>query len=70
MHPLEVQLNDVKAQLALKVKQLELIAEHIARMKEELEDLKLMLHPSRQKYAARLIKSCEEIQGAGVHKRH
>jgi hypothetical protein len=66
MHPLERQVNDLKEQLALKARDLEKMSGLVDEIKEGLEEIKDMLHPSRQKHAEALTRRIDET----VLKRH
>lgn len=63
MHPLEVQVNDLKSQVKAKEATLNRIQGSLKKMKEDLESVKIMLHPSRQKHAEAILKQIDSALG-------
>jgi lipoate-protein ligase A len=59
MHPLELQVNDLKAIVQEKEKRLKKFEKAYRSIVEQLEELKAMLHPSRQKKAEALRRTLE-----------
>jgi len=54
MHPLELQVNDLKEQISVKERHVTHLTDRVKKAIESLDDIKKMLHPSRQPEVERL----------------
>lgn len=62
MHPLEVQVNDLKKQIEEKDKKLKEVTVLLTDISKQIGELKDMLHPSRQSYAEKLRTRIEAVR--------
>lgn len=63
MHPLERQVQDLKETLEKKDQRLKKIEAQLTSMPSQLEVIKAMLHPSRQKHIDVLVKQVDASLG-------
>jgi DNA repair ATPase RecN len=63
LHPLELQLKDLKEQIDSKDRKLKHLEHILKSLSSQLEDVKSMLHPSRQKYVETMVANLNNSLG-------